>query len=452
MKKKIVSIILATLLTVHVLSGCSGQNNLQKSSKSSAGTPISMLVQGDIPDNSFSQEDYQKLLDLQFDGYEDMTVSDYQSRVAKLTDTAEYRDLLERVSKSETLYELKDIDETATFLFYVLESLTGEKWKSRDYSGYATSGFPYPEDNAILEYVFTLTILNADTLTIREYNTTRLSVISGMQDIVSDKTKEELQNINSMMSTIQTDTDYLIKQLKTEKIDVSIDYAYFPLSAPDDNDENGYFEDTREQRRYSNGTEEDYRSLLSLKTQNYQNMSLADFNNTLLAWANENHERMERIAEDTGWNDFQVALSDEELFFVKLTVFLSGMENGKAVQSIYTGTQPSNPYYTEELPQKITTENGTAWCSLYYRFFYSISDSETVTVGERDRQIVDMINAVHAFWNDTDIESMLKMEESDIVAELQRIAAVYSTDNITIMINAEQVHFERMDERNMLTN
>lgn len=54
-------------------------------------------------------------------------------------------------------------------------------------------------------------------------------------------------------------------------------------------------------------TEEDYRSLLALKTPNYQNMSIADF------------------------------LTAEELSFVKLTVFLSGMENGKYVQSIYSG-------------------------------------------------------------------------------------------------------------------
>ncbi len=58
-----------------------------------------------------------------------------------------------------------------------------------------------------------------------------------------------------------------------------------------------------------------------------------------------------------------------------------------------------------------------------------------------------MINAVHAFWNDTDIESLLKTEENDIVEELQKFAAACSTSNVTITIDNEQVHFERMDER-----
>lgn len=407
-------------------------------------------------------EDCQKLLALQFDGYEDMTVSDFQDCVWELTDTAEYRDLLERVSGSEALYELKDDDKTAAFLFYVLEPLTAEKWQSRDYSGYAASQFPYPADNAALEYVFTLTIWDADTLTIREYNEARLSVMSGMQDIISAKTKEELQDTNTRtaLAALQTDTDNLIRQLQTEKIGISIEYAYFPLSAQNGNYDNynNYNKGTEklqgsdedETRRCSNGTEEDYRSLLTLKTPDYQSMPLADFNNALLEWTNENPEIMERISEDTGWDDFQANLTAEELSFVKLTVFLSGMENGKAIQSIYAGTVV-NPYYDEEL-QKTASENGAAWCSLYYQFSYSISDTETITVSERDRQIEGMINAVHAFWNDTDIESMLKMSERDIVEELEQTAAAYSGGNITITTDEGKVHFECMDERNLTVN
>lgn len=451
--KKYLSIILTALLAMSALTGCTRQDSSPKQSNvSCTNTPITTSSSRKMSDNSFSKEDWQKLSALQFDGYEDMTVSDYQKCVWELTDTAQYRDLLERVSKNETLYGLKDTDETAAFLYYVLEPLTAEKWESRDYSGYAVSTFLYPSDNASLEYTFTLTILDADTLTIREYNATRLDVISGMQDIISAKTKEELQDTNtsSMLTALQAETNDLIRQLQTEKIGISIEYAYFPLSAQNANNRNELPQETEEQetRRYPNGTEEDYRSLLVLKTPNYQNMPLADFNNALLEWTNENQERMERISEDTTWNDFQVTLSGEELSFVKLTVFLSGMENGKAVQSIYTGTQPVSPYYGEELPQKATYENDiAAWCSLYYQFSYSVSDPKTVTVGERDRQIEDMINAIHAFWNDTDIESILKMKESDIVAELQKIASLYSTDNIKVTLHEEQVHFERMDER-----
>jgi len=446
--KKFLPTILAALLTLSVFTGCAGRNSSpEQINVSTTDPPVTTSEPGEMPDNSFSKEDYQKLLALQLDGYEDMTISDYQSHIAKLTDSAEYISLLEQFSKSQILYELKDTNETAAFLFYVLP-LAGDEWKTQNYSGQAVSS--YPADNARLEYTFTLTILDANALTIREYDTTRLNVISGMQDILGGKTIEELQNTNSILPDIQNDTDNLIKKLQTEKIGVSIEYAYFPIPIQGINKENEQTQGNGEQetREYSNGTEEDYRSLLMLKTPDYQNMPIADFNNSLLAWANEDRERAERIDEDTKWNDFSVSLTAEELSFVKLTVFLSGMENGKAIQSIYTGTAPDSPYYGEYLSEKTTSgSRNVARCSLYYQFSYSISETETVTIGERDRQIESMINAVQTFWSDTDVESALKMNEDDIVKELEKIAETYSTDHITIIINKEKIHWERMDER-----
>jgi len=444
--KKYLSIILAVLASVSALAGCAGQNGAVRQSESSnAGGPVSVSAQGVIPDGSFSEEGCQKLLALRFDGYEDMTVAEYQDKVWKLTDTSEYRELLERFSKDETLYQMKDSDETASFLLYVLEPLTAENWRTRDYSGAVSSDFPAPSENASLEYTFTLTILDAYALTVRDYNDTRLGVINTFQGALKGKTEDELRNYDAMRAYIQTCLDDALQRMQTPEISVSIDYAYFPLSDEIDNG-NEYFDANEEQRRFPNGTEDDYRSLLSLKTPGYENLTLADFNSALLDWTNENSERMERISEDTGWNDFQVTLSDGELSFVKWTVFLSGMENGKAIQSSYAG-QTVRPYYGEYLPQKAVSEHGSAWCDLYYRFSYSISDTETVTVGERDRQIKGMISAVHTFWDGTDIEYLLKMSESDIVRELEKIAAEYSTDNIVITTNEGQVHFECMDER-----
>ena len=445
--KKYLTIILATLLTMSVFTGCAGRSRSpEQNNVSTTNSPIATSEPGEMPDNSFSKEEYQKLLALQLDGYEDMTVSDYRNHIAKLTDTAEYRDLLERFWKSQILYGVKDTDGTASFLFYVLP-LAGDEWETQNFSEEVRTS--NSADSTRLEYSFSLTILDADTLTIREYNTTRLNVIKGMQDILGDKTVEELQNTNSILADIQSDTDNLIKQLETEKMEISIEYAYFPAPIQGIDKENSQSQEGSEQetREYSNGTEEDYRSLLTLKTPDYQNTPIKDFNTSLLAWANENRERMERIDEDTKFNDFSVTLTAEELSFVKLTVFLSGMENGKAIQSSYAETE-LNPYYGEYLPEKITSGSlDVARCSLYYQFSYRISETETVTVGERDRQIENMINAVQTFWGDMDVESALKMSESDIVKKLEEIAAIYTTDHITITINKDQIHFERMDER-----
>ncbi len=208
-------------------------------------------------------------------------------------------------------------------------------------------------------------------------------------------------------------------------------------------------EEEQESREYPNGTEEDYRSLLDLKTADYQSRSVADFNMDLLEWANESYERMERINIDTAQQDFSVNLDSDELSFVALTTWLSGVENGKYVQSINTGRKEEDPGCNQYLPSKTAEENGyNAWCDLFYQFSYHIADKETLTVGERDYCIGSMMNGIRDFWNETDLEEMLSMTKDDVISKLKEIAEEYSNDDISITIYEDSVGFEKMDERN----
>ena len=397
----------------------------------------------------FSEEEFDKLLALRFDGYEDMSVSEFQNKVWELTDTEEYRDLLERFSQNTALYEQKDRNEIASFLFYTLEPLTAEKWQTRDFGGGIASDHPGASDNAMLEFVFSLTIQNADTLTVGEYNAARLGVAGGLRNIMHGKTKEQLRNHSFMQEAIDAEIEELNEKWNTDKLRISVEYSFLPLSeldAGEGRQEN--VQQGQEHREYPNGTEEDYRSLLDLKTADYQSRSVADFNMDLLEWANESYERMERINIDTAQQDFSVNLDSDELSFVAITAWLSGVENGKYVQSINTGRKEEDPILNQYLPSKTAEENGYgAWCNLFYPFSYHIADKKTLTVGERDACISNMISEIQDFWNGTDIDEMLGMTEGDIVGKLKEIAAEYSNDDITIIIQEDSVSFEKMDER-----
>ena len=397
----------------------------------------------------FSEEEFDKLLALRFDGYEDMSVSEFQNKVWELTDTEEYRDLLERFSQNTALYEQKDRNEIASFLFYTLEPLTAEKWQTRDFGGGIASDHPGASDNAMLEFVFSLTIQNADTLTVGEYNAARLGVAGGLRNIMHGKTKEQLRNHSFMQEAIDAEIEELNEQWNTDKLRISVEYSFLPLSeldAGEGRQEN--VQQGQEHREYPNGTEEDYRSLLDLRTADYQSRPVADFNMDLLEWANESYERMERINIDTAQQDFSVNLDSDELSFVAITAWLSGVENGKYVQSINTGRKEEDPILNQYLPSKTAEENGYgAWCDLFYQFSYHIADKQTLTVGERDACISNMISEIQDFWNGTDIDEMLGMTEGDIVGKLKEIAAEYSNDDITIIIQEESVSFEKMDER-----
>lgn len=246
-----------------------------------------------------------------------------------------------------------------------------------------------------------------------------------------------------MQEAIHAEIEKLNKQWNTDKLQISVDYSYMPLSELDaGKSEQENIQQEQESREYPNGTEEDYRSLLDLKTADYQSRSVADFNMDLLEWANENYERMERINGDIGYQDFSVNLSSDELSFVAVTTWLSRVEN-------YTGQKEEDPSYNQYLPSKTTEENGYgAWCDLFYQFSYHIADKKTFTVGERDYCISNMMNEIQDFWNKTDIEEMLSMTKDDIASKLKEIAAEYSNDNITITIHEDSVGFEKMDERN----
>ena len=440
--KKYLLLVLAALLIMGALAGCGEQGNTP-----TPGIPVS--AKDTLPsDSTFTSGEHEKLLSLRFEGYEEMTVAEFRDKVGAATDTKEYTDLFEQLPQDTALQELKDTDEDAEFLFYILP-LAGDDWKTRSYNGEVTSS--YTGDKARLEYSFTLTILNPDVLLVKDYDDTRLGVMSVMQDTLRNKTKDELRDEAAIRADVQFQIDHLLQNInQTAELSAAIEFAYFPLPAAGEKpqvsgaNENG----NQETRRAEHGTKEDYQSLLALKTPDYASMSVADFNAKLLAWADEDFSRMERIDADMLCNDFQVSLSAEELAFIRLTVLLSGTENGKSIQSNYIGGPETDPTYHQSLPQKLEMDNQQSiWCDFSYQYSYHIADKGTLTVGERDRCIGGMITAVEKFWNDTTLDDLLTMSKSDVISHLNSLAAEYSTDNIVITISAQQVHFDHTEER-----
>lgn len=523
-------------------------------------------------ETEFSEEELEKLLALQPDGYENMTIAEYQEKMWTLTDTEEYRALLDRLEEDEKFYELRESNELAAYLFYTFEPLTAEKWQVRDFNGSVVSGDSPNADNALLEYVLTMVIMDEDTLTVRAYNEARIGFAKGVEAFLKGATFSALPDEAAMEEAVRAEIKRLTEQLGREDLYLSAEYSfrapeylsqsdspekleeewaeeekalqeqalaergaqwakmlapYLPFGVTycydkvsDDYkiyyqgkevrgicderagiwitehsgigtygedavelyavyDDAGHLtglreatveeeqewmsirtansasaaslNETEERRGASYGTEDDYRSLLSLKTADYRELSVADFNRTFLEWCNENYEAIERIGADTGTHTRQISLSESERAFVELTVELSGEENAKYVQSNYTGRPEADPSYAEQLPEKLITDarRSPAWCDLYYRFSYHITDKGAVTVGERDDCIGGMIHAVHAFWEETDINELLAMTEVDVIMRLRAIAAEYGNDRIEIIIDGDGIGFESMDERGL---
>lgn len=404
-----------------------------------------------IPNTAFTDEEYGKLLALRFDGYEDMSVAEFQKKVWEARDTAEYMALLERFSQDEALYAMKDSNEIASFLFHVLEPLTSEKWQSREFGGYASTNYE-ASDNAMLEYQLTMKILDANTLTVRQYNDARLGVVNAIPMLLQKMPLKELKTDQKDM--LQAEIDQIARTGSSDSLQLSIQFDFRPLSGDASdlpaNDTADTVTDEQEPRRNEYGTAKDYASLLVLMTPNYSQMTVSDFNAALLDWGNEDFDRAERISEDAGRNDYQVELSAEERSFVTLTRTLSGEENFRMIQSLNTGKPEQDPWHGGINLYKDTGDGTSlAWCNLWYQFSYHIADKEKLTVGERDRSIGGMINAIQAFWDETPLDDLLRLTESDVVEKMVSLSEEYSSDLITIMIDENQVQFEGMNERNL---
>ena len=194
--KKYLSLVLAALLIVGALAGCGEQGNTQAPDNSSAPIRAQATL---LADGSFTSEEYEKLLALRFDGYEEMTVAEFRDRVGATTDTKEYTSLFERLSQSVALQDMKDTDEAAAFLFYTLMPLTDENWQTKAFNGAAITE---ADTSAILEYGYTLTIADENTLTIREYNAAQKGITDGLQAFLSGKAAAELQDEAAMQTAI----------------------------------------------------------------------------------------------------------------------------------------------------------------------------------------------------------------------------------------------------------
>lgn len=64
-------------------------------------------------------------------------------------------------------------------------------------------------------------------------------------------------------------------------------------------------------------------------------------------------------------------------------------------------------------------------------------DPDTVTVGERDTVISNVVNDIHSFWYGTDIEVLAEMTSDEVRSKVDEIIARDNTDKVTISIVEE---------------
>lgn len=519
-----------------------------------------------LPGDDFTEEESRRLFALWIEGYEDMTVADYQEKMWAERDNAADAELIERYSLSEASYELpagKEAEALAAFndyFFHVYEPLTAEQWKQRTFSGWAVCTRA-DGSTVLLEYTYTLTVQDAEHLTVGEYEAAHQTIKETAQAMADGYAAGT--SFEDLREQRRERMDAFFQKTDSSKLGIGFSGTYLddrdPDSGSDDPDaelhdqsshdaaaewyrvlapymlfgltyqfddpdldgngltmwfngkevrgimdeqegvwitehtgistyasgavelyavytdgvltglreataeEQAAFTEDRiqnsaqaglldagEQREFPNATREDYDALLTLKTANYQDIALEDFNRCLLDWANENGGAYDRINCDVIWNDYAVDLTEEEKAFAAHTCYLSGMENGQMIRALHTGQAAEDSGFSMGLPMRSDEVNGVtaAWCDLYYDLSYHITDKSACTVGERDACVGGMKSAINTFWQDTDLDTLLAMSEQDVVDQFNTWASRCGTDHVSFChVTEDHIRYECADER-----
>ena len=543
---------LAATLAAVVLVCCIGAG-FATSAAAKTQTPYPEALDG------FTRQELDRIASLWFEGWADMTVTEYQQKMWIEFDTPEDMALIERYAQSAAQGICWDEAGTTSFhdyFYQVYEPLTAHNWQERTFSDEASVK---TEDGgtAVLEYDITMHILDPNVLTAGEYQRRLHYTKASMERMLAlNMTEEQSTSIYQMLSSATPDgileitimsrspytreagqsaagpdadfhaqishenaaewdrllTPYMPFGLTWEFNDPDLDgngltmwfqgkevrsitdeqegiwiaehvgngfsdgavelYAVYTdgklsglrLATAGEqagwdaiHNRNSVLADTisEESREFPQATLEDYDALLTLRLRDTENETLESFNQHLLDWANENTDAWNRINCDVIWNDFNQELTTDARTFASITCYFSGAENGQMVRALYTGGPEQDPGWARNLPMKYNKKDGivNAWCGLYYDISYHISDKSSATVQERDACVGGMMNAVSAFWQETDLDTLLTMTEDDVVRQFNAWAEEASTENVKInSVTADDIHFEPYDERGINYN
>lgn len=445
---------------------------------------------------AFSESEIQRLQSLQYDGYKTMSVAEFQQKVLKDLDNSSDAELMERVSfadflKSDTHGDL------VHYLQTTLIPLTSETWEERGilingYANYVRGDKVDTEQyenmmNAYppVEYSIKLSILDKQRVLVKEYEELRkrveeevLETIFAEYDNYGERTK------NKTDKTLPQGYDAEKMRENFREIEKKYSDGNFKVeisdSIPEDADfvnvteTNLFYEQSSDsmekevEKQIQDGvqvtegtsgefnedfetpTKRDIEALLKLMEKDYERKSLSDFNQKVLEFSNADYGRTERLnayVYNEGYLKDKLGLSDAENHFIKTSFMLSGMENAAKIKGAHTGkkredTIVASPLYVKQF----NTKERNSWCHFSFRFRYRIADADHITVKERDESVQKMLALTSDFWNESNLEALLKLEKKDLIKKLEAFAEQCSTDKIKLTLQMEEVQFETLNE------
>lgn len=404
-------------------------------------------------DADFVQRDYPLLLSLRLDGYEDMSISAFRDAVHSKMNENESAYLIEMdtATRDNRLDRTRYSNADAAFVMNTLIPLTAERWQSWQYGGY------FIEAAGMAEYQFTITILDADALTVGQHT----GVWQGMHAAIGSALKNAPQSLwtneEGMKNMLQTAANAI---LEAENRAVKVELGYIGY-LPDDSLQMDGTDNDVGQGEIPPATNEQYEMLLALAVPGYQTLSVADFRTGLLETYSADEDgylaALEAVAWDMAFERVAYPLTAQQDYFLRMTLRASGNENTEIIRAYHTGDEEKAPFMMGHVFRERTaplpgapaySSNGELafMVSVDYNIEWHIANPARLTVAQRDAALSGVMDGIRAYI-DSRTEDELVGGQAALQAEINRLVALHGSKLIALSVT--DLHYDVLDERHL---
>lgn len=431
--KKLLFAVTTFVLCIALLGGRNGGN---VSTKSNMDSSLSLSV------NHMATVIPPKLLALRFDDYENLSISEYRTKVFEVMEQneSEYLSLIERVSTNSEIQEVKYTNENAYFIVNILIPTIAEKYNTWRIN-HSRAG-----DRYRVEYSIGYTILNADKITMGKRNEAIVAIMNGIQEILDSRTAEQLSDKAGTQTALDIKIKELVEKYNTDSFQVEAELLY---RTEDTITTEITSEQAAVEERGDIGTEEDYQLLLSLKTDGYENKLVSDFlqSYTELAQTPGFEDAYARVSRDISCNDTQIAITDDEIDFLKVTLeatsqeFIAKYQNGDGFCTLRCRIE-------KQISETAKGKDFSVFEILIdYNIRYSAFYDNDLTVGERDAALFACKSGMEYFVNSRTIDELVN-GKSMLETEIEKLQQQYNNSKMQAIIHI--VSYQVFDQRSVI--
>lgn len=395
-------------------------------------------------DADFVKREYPLLYGLRFDGYEDSTVAAFRDAVySKMNEDEDtYQRELDRASRDNRMERTRYTNADAAFVMNTLIPLSAGRWQSWQYGGY------FDEEAGMAEYQYTLTILDANTLTVRQHT----GVWQGMHTAIGSAFKNApaslLENEKGMENLLQMAANTIL-EAENRAVKMEMNYIVFMPEDRQQTDEPGG-DVSRDE--IPPATNAQYEMLLALAAPGYRELSAEEFRTGLLETYSTDEEAylaaQEAVAFDMAFERVAYPLTDEQDTFLRLTLRASDNENAEKRRALYADEE-KDPYlaghvFRERIGK--STDEMVFMISVDYTIGWHLTDPARVTVAERDAALSGVMNGIRDYI-DSRTEDELAGGQGALQAEIDRLKALHGSTLLELSV--EDLYYDVLDEREL---